>query len=291
MENTFGIFYNSGPKLFGAKEPKGAQGRNRKSKVLPEKMETLGHNHKRTNGIDIKLVMQTCDGNEIIGMDEIIYLEADEGYTSCFLSTNGSVLLSKSLSLLEDNLCRSHFVRIHRKYIVNVHYIKRYKHGRGGHVVLKNKKKLKISDSRKGENWSVSQAFYGGGNDNQWTGGIRFDDGTSSVTVQNDFFSFRGEDRNRTNAVEIGYKDFVIGTTLYTNDPDGDGSGVDNGTNKREKTNKHGKGAWIDVWVQDITQNFAHRMFGYPFFNTDYGPPSSAFVQGGGFFPYSLYLF
>ena len=43
-------------------------------------------------------------------------------------------------------------------------------------------------------------------------------------------------------------------------------------------------------WVQDVFQNGIHWLIGNPFFNTNYGPSTRLFTQGGFYFPYSLYL-
>ena len=45
-----------------------------------------------------------------------------------------------------------------------------------------------------------------------------------SVRIENDFFAFRGEDRWRSNGVEISYKQYSLGTYLYNNSPGEDAS-------------------------------------------------------------------
>jgi two-component system LytT family response regulator len=146
-------------KPFGAKELTEAVRRYGKTKMLREKIEILGHNLQKTNGKDMKLILPVGNGNEIIGTNEIAYFEADEGYSTCFLSSNRSLLLSKTLSELESQLTGSHFVRVHRKHIINIHYIKRYKLGRDGYVVLENKVKLKISSARRDEFFERMNSF------------------------------------------------------------------------------------------------------------------------------------
>ncbi|NOX46634.1 MAG: response regulator transcription factor [Chlorobi bacterium] len=146
-------------KPFGAIELIEAVRRYGKTKMLNEKIEILGHNLQRANGKDMKLVLPVGNGNEIIGTNEIIYLEADEGYSTCFLSSNRSVLLSRTLSDLESQLALSHFIRIHRKHIINIQYIKRYKLGRDAYVVLENKIKLKISSARKDDFFERMNSF------------------------------------------------------------------------------------------------------------------------------------
>jgi len=121
----------------------------------------------------------------------------------------------------------------------------------------------------------------------QTVGGINIFIDNFSVKIENDFFAFKGQDRYRSNAIEIGYKEFVIGTHLFNNDPKGEKQGVnEHGTNYLGKENLHGYSAWIKGMVynsplyvgykyngtisrigyshpifQDRTQNFIHKNF------------------------------
>jgi RHS repeat-associated protein len=67
-----------------------------------------------------------------------------------------------------------------------------------------------------------------------------------SLRLENDFLAFEKRDRWRSNAIEIGYKGFVLGTTLYNNDPY-----TDDPTNWNSDIespiwgkNKNGRGGW-----------------------------------------------
>lgn len=133
-----------------------------------------------------------------------------------------------------------------------------------------------------------------------------------------------GQDRWRTNAVELGIGNFVVGVNTYTNDPlnqygrdDYDPDGMDMRGNK----NKHGYGAWKNgqvfsssAWigykngnsvtrlgyshpfVQDMTQNSVHRngFFHLPFGYQNYYNKYDYFQQGlnsnyGTYNPYNLW--
>jgi len=137
--------------------------------------------------------------------------------------------------------------------------------------------------------------FYGskqgpdGKSNKQLVGGVSASYKDFSVRFENDFLAFQGKDRWRTNAFEIQYKNFVFGTSVYTNDPEGEGSDKDyEGTdllgNRNKKFNGKEYGAWEEgqvylapLWfgyrdgnnviragvsdrmVQDRTQNWVHR--------------------------------
>jgi RHS repeat-associated protein len=121
-----------------------------------------------------------------------------------------------------------------------------------------------------------------------WKGG--------SFRLENDFLRFNSQDRWRTSAWELQVGDFVMGSSVYTNDPKGEAAkaGISreqatdmDGLNLSGQTNKHGNGAWKEgqvysspIWigfrngnniirtgfsdrrVQDRTQNWVHRNLG-----------------------------
>jgi two-component system LytT family response regulator len=67
-----------------------------------------------------KIVVRKNDGQEIVAIDDIIAIEAQEAYSSIF-TNNGNFLMSKNLkhfeTLLENN---THFFRSHKSWIINL---------------------------------------------------------------------------------------------------------------------------------------------------------------------------
>jgi len=142
--------------------------------------------------------------------------------------------------------------------------------------------------------------------------------GDFSATTTNDFLF---SDKYRTAALEFGIGDFSGGFNLYTTSPpekeyksDPQMGGDENWISPIHGKPEHGTYSsgeriyaalyigmrigknvsriGVDApWAQDGIQNFAHKKLGYPFFNTDKGPPSRMFMQSGNYFPYSLYLY
>ena len=151
----------------------------------------------------------------------------------------------------------------------------------------------------------------------QFVGGIGYKNGDFTLRWENDFWVKSG-DKFRTNAIEVGIADFLIGTNLWTNEATESQSNVDlDGVNLRGKKNKHGFGAWkdgqvwsapfyvglrqgntvtrigySDKWVQDRTQNFIHKNFppGYTnFFNRYDFFKSGPWSYTGYYNPFTLY--
>jgi hypothetical protein len=150
---------------------------------------------------------------------------------------------------------------------------------------------------------------------NQTVGGWGLNIKDFSLRIENDLFADKG-DRWRTSAVEVGYKDFVLGTFVYTNAPDKnlDRSKAHSSFWNRTKDayadgrvfssplyvgyKQGGKVTRIGLnqpWVQDATQNGVHLYLSKasPLFPTPYqGHPdyySSAYRYRGYYNPYSLY--
>jgi len=75
-------------------------------------------NNQDINTIFIK------DGNSLIKLkiDEIMFIRADDNYSKIY-TTTGDYVISTTLKLVENELPSNKFIRIHRSYLVNIHYI------------------------------------------------------------------------------------------------------------------------------------------------------------------------
>jgi two-component system LytT family response regulator len=58
-----------------------------------------------------------------IHFNEIVYLEADGNYTGIYINQNSKYMASLNLGEIERNL-NTKFIQIHRKYIINIDYLK-----------------------------------------------------------------------------------------------------------------------------------------------------------------------
>ncbi|PZR25659.1 MAG: DNA-binding response regulator [Citrobacter freundii] len=86
-------------------------------------------------------------GSKMISLSihDIIYLEAEKDYTRVYSSAK-NYLSNFGISTLEQRLPPSVFTRIHRSFIINIHYIKEvYKQNNDTYLVLKNDMTLKVS--------------------------------------------------------------------------------------------------------------------------------------------------
>lgn len=66
--------------------------------------------------------------NIIIPVNDIVYIEAMENYTKIFRVSKPYVLSRTSLKVIQDELPKQLFVRVHKSYIVAIEHVERFSH-------------------------------------------------------------------------------------------------------------------------------------------------------------------
>lgn len=84
-----------------------------------------------------------------ISLSEIIRCEADNTYTSFFLTNNEKLLVSKSLKEYADLLRPNGFLRTHQSHLVNPKYVKSWLKEDGGILLLNTGEKIPVSKPNK----------------------------------------------------------------------------------------------------------------------------------------------
>jgi two-component system LytT family response regulator len=92
-----------------------------------------------------KIAVADLEGVELIPHDEIIYCKSDGNYSTLFLAENRKLMVSKALKYFSNNLPANQFVRIHKSYLVNLKYVKKYLKVGGGELVMTNNDVLPVS--------------------------------------------------------------------------------------------------------------------------------------------------
>lgn len=98
-----------------------------------------------------RIVLPNQNGYDIVNTDEIIHISGNGNYSDIYLSSGVKKTVSKVLkyfSQLEDS---KDFLRTHKSHIVNLNYIKAYKKGRGGLLVMSNDREIEVSIHKKKE--------------------------------------------------------------------------------------------------------------------------------------------
>lgn len=74
-----------------------------------------------------RIALPVSDGLLFVEVANISTLQADGAYTIVWMTDGSKLLVSKKLKFFEDLLCRRKcFFRIHRSYLVNLNYMKKY---------------------------------------------------------------------------------------------------------------------------------------------------------------------
>jgi two-component system LytT family response regulator len=96
-----------------------------------------------------KIILPLLDGFEVVTVKDIVRCRADDNFTEFHFSNGTKQLICRTLKFYDEILSELDFVRIHKSHLVNIQYIKRYKKGKGGQVVLTDGTVIDVSASRK----------------------------------------------------------------------------------------------------------------------------------------------
>ncbi|TCO09843.1 LytR/AlgR family response regulator transcription factor [Natronoflexus pectinivorans] len=115
------------------------------SEAMPLPVEKI---RESTPELLSRIVVKKGSGMEVIPINEIIFLEAQEDYVMIY-TAKGRFMKNQTMSYYESHLNDSSFVRIHRSYIVNISKISRIEpYDKDSYVAIVNPDhKLRISRS------------------------------------------------------------------------------------------------------------------------------------------------
>lgn len=128
------------------------------NKTVNETLFSLLEQNTKSSYTD-KIPLSTSSGLIFVKLKDIIYCESSGNYTHFYLNDGQKKIVCRQLGEYENLLPDTGFIRIHDKYIINLDYIKEYKKGSGGEVLLENGTELPVSSRRKEgflsrfENW------------------------------------------------------------------------------------------------------------------------------------------
>lgn len=116
----------------------------RRKKVIEAREEKPQGEHY----MDQKLVITFQQGMRVVPLADILYLKADNSYTTLFLTNNEKVITTKPINKFEKQLNPKWFFRIHKSYIINTHHLKEYVAKESSFAILSDGTRLLISRYR-----------------------------------------------------------------------------------------------------------------------------------------------
>jgi len=122
-----------------------------KNKLEHENLSVLLSNINELKIQEKKLALPLMEGFEIVKISDVSYCAADDNFSVFHFSDNRKQMICRPLKFYESTLRKFGFCRIHRSYLINLHYLKRYNKGKGGSVVMASGEILPVSSSRKAD--------------------------------------------------------------------------------------------------------------------------------------------
>lgn len=98
-----------------------------------------------------KMAISTDTGIEFVKYNAIVFLEAQNNYTKVNLVDGTSIIASKTLKYFDDLLPSELFFRIHKTYLINMNFVKRFFKIDDYLIELTTGQKLPISYRKKNE--------------------------------------------------------------------------------------------------------------------------------------------
>lgn len=125
-----------------------------KQRKLPhaEQFKMLMDHMGRKNEQFKKIALPMGDGYELIPVEEVIRCEAKDNYTCFFLKSKRTILASRTLKDIEEQLMPfNFFIRVHHSSVVNLNEIVKYTKGEGGFVTMSDGSVVNVSRRKKDE--------------------------------------------------------------------------------------------------------------------------------------------
>lgn len=103
------------------------------------------------NWSNAKLAIPDRKGIRYIDQKDINYLKSAGSYTEVYLKDGNKSVISQRLGLVLEKLVPDNFLRVHKKYAINLNEVAYYENGKPACVYLKNSDHVSISASYKDE--------------------------------------------------------------------------------------------------------------------------------------------
>jgi two-component system, LytTR family, response regulator len=134
---------------------------NKSGRTTKERLEVLQQNYapNNTNPFE-KIGISAVEGIHFIRLTDIVRLEAEDNYTHFFVVSGEKITTAKTIKTYEDVLTRFNFLRVHKKNIVNMNYMKKFSKDEG-YLELENAEKIEVSRRKRPVIMDAMRRMYG----------------------------------------------------------------------------------------------------------------------------------
>lgn len=99
-----------------------------------------------------KIIFKSLAGWQLVKYDEIVRVEADEGYASIHLLSGQKHIVTRNLSAIAEVLTEEMgFIRVHKSHLVNFSHLAGFKNSRPAYLVMNSGDQIPVAQRRKDE--------------------------------------------------------------------------------------------------------------------------------------------
>ncbi len=123
----------------------------REKKNMSIHTQILIENIKAINGQLHKLVLPVLDGFEVVQVKDIIRCQANDNFTDFYFTGGKRMLICRTLKFYEQVLEEFGFMRVHKSHLINLQFVKKYRKGKTGQIIMADDSELELSVNKKDE--------------------------------------------------------------------------------------------------------------------------------------------
>jgi two-component system, LytTR family, response regulator len=115
-----------------------------------KKLKTFIENYG--DSVPKTISIPSASGYIFLKTDDILYIKADGSYTHIYTSNEKPITVSKNLKYFENVLDGySHFIRVHRSYLINLQQMKKFDKQNRGEIIMNNETIIDLARDRREE--------------------------------------------------------------------------------------------------------------------------------------------
>ncbi|MDR6805981.1 two-component system LytT family response regulator [Dyadobacter sp. BE34] len=96
-----------------------------------------------------RIALSYQNGIAFVLLKDIIYCESDDNYTKVYVQDGQHYLSTRSMRDIQGLLEERDFLRVHRKFLINLLHIKKFVKGEGSYLVMSNQQTIPVSRLQK----------------------------------------------------------------------------------------------------------------------------------------------
>lgn len=96
-----------------------------------------------------KIGIVDVEGLVFVKLNDILYCKSESNYTTFVMNDGRHLLSAKTLGDYEVFFAETNFIRVHRSYLINIDYVKKYIKGDGGFAIMEDNAKIEVSRRNK----------------------------------------------------------------------------------------------------------------------------------------------